>query len=157
MNRASKWILTSAALVLAACGGKKEEASAPMTDEQKAAAAASSILGALTGNGGEASPEMKGYVANLTKVADALGTVKDEASARAIGQQLRPVFEDMQKQADALNAMTEEQKGVAAMSMAPELISVQQKIAVAMSNWAMTKPELMEIVGEELEKMPEIE
>jgi hypothetical protein len=157
MIRASKWILAATALALAACGGKKEEASAPMTEEQKAAAAASSVLGALTGNGGEANPEMKAYVSNLSKVADALANVKDEASARAVGQQLQPIFADMKKQADAIEAMGDEKAGIAALAFAPELVSAQQKIAVAMSNWAMTKPELMEIVGQELEKMPEIE
>lgn len=156
MIRASL-LLAVAVLTLAGCGGKKEEAAAPMTDEQRAAAAASSVLGALSGNGGEASPEMKAYASNLSKVADALANVKDEASARAVGQQLQPIFEDMQKQADAIEAMGEEKAGIAALAVAPELVSAQQKIAVAMSNWAMTRPELMEIVGQEMEKMPEIE
>ena len=156
MIRASL-LLAVAALTLAGCGGKKEEAAAPMTDEQRAAAAASSVLGALTGNGAEAAPEIKAYASNLSKVADALANVKDEASARAVGQQLQPIFEDMQKQADAIEAMGEEKAGIAALAVAPELVSAQQKIAVAMSNWAMTRPELMEIVGQEMEKMPEIE
>lgn len=159
MIRAS-FLLAAAMLMLAACDGKKEEeAAAPLTDEQRSTAVAmSSVLDDLKkGDSGEANPEMRGYAANLSKVADALAKVKDEASARAIGKQLQPIFKDMQKQVDAIEAMGKEKADIAAVAVAPQLVDAQNRIAVALSNWAMTKPELAEIVGQEVEKMPEIE
>jgi hypothetical protein len=113
-------------------------------------AAAATVLGTMAG--GANNPQMNAYVANLQKVADAFANVKDEASARAAGQQLAPVFAEMEKQSAELEKMGDAQLAAAAMAAAPQL----SRIAVSMSSFAMTDPKLAEILGEELEKMPEL-
>ena len=138
---------------LVACGGPKEEAVAPAAEETTQAAAHAETDEAPQ----DAPAAVQAYVDNLTKVAGVLATVHDEPTAHAAAQQLQPIFDDMKKQTDALEAADEQKAGAAMLEMDAQLTAAQQKIAVAMSNWALNKPELMEIVGPALEKMPEID
>jgi hypothetical protein len=148
-----------AAVALAACNPAPANDSGattnPASDAQRSAAAAAAALGALGGGGGN--PTMTAYVANLDKVATALANVKDEASAKAMGEQLAPIFFEMEKQSDILEKMSEPEITAAAMASAPQLIAAQAKIAQAASNWMMQNPELGEIISRELEKMPNFE
>jgi hypothetical protein len=149
----------AAAVALTACNPAPATDSntpaSPATETQQSAAAAAAALGALAGGGGN--PTMTAYVANLDKVATALSAVKDEASAKAMGEQLAPVFAEMEKQSDILEKMSEPEIAAAAMASAPQLIAAQAKIAQAASNWMMQNPELGEIIAKELEKMPDLE
>ena len=147
----------AAALAISACNPTPatDSTNNPATQAQRDAATAAAALGALaTGGGGN--PTMTAYVANLDKVATALANVKDEASAKAMGEQLAPVFAEMQKQSETLEKMSEPELAAAAVASAPQLIAAQTKIAQAASTWMMQNPELGEIISKELEKMPEL-
>lgn len=123
------------------------------TEAEQSAAAAAAALGAL--GGGAGNPTMTAYAANMDKVATALANVKDEASAKAMGEQLAPVFVEMQKQTEILEKMSEPEITAAIMASAPQLVASQTKIAQAATTWMMQDPKLGEIISKELEKMPE--
>ena len=151
--------LAAVALLAAAACSPKEETPAAVADAAKEAqseqAAAIAALGALS-SGGQTNPQMKAYTANFVKVADAFSAVTDEASAKAAAERLAPVLAEMEQQSAALENMTEAEQMQAAMAAMPELLAAQMKISTAMQTWA-TKPELMEIISKELDKIPEIE
>lgn len=145
-----------AMLAVTACGKKEETpatATTPMTQAQSDQAAAMAALSGL--GGGQMNPQMKAYTANFVKVADAFSTVTDEASAKAAAQKLAPIFAEMETQSAALEKMTEAEQMQATMAAMPELLAAQMKISAAMQTWA-AKPELMEILGKELDKIPEV-
>ena len=141
-------VVAIASLTLAGCGPKPDATDAKveaLRDDQAAAIAAIGALG-----GGKSHPQMEAFVANLSKVSDELVTVKDEASAKAMGQKLAPVFAEMERQSEAIEKLSEEDQAAAAMAAGPEIM----KITMTMAEFAMKNPELMEIVEKELEKMP---
>jgi hypothetical protein len=147
-----------AMLAVTACGAKEETpaaATTAVTEAQSEQAAAIAALGALS-SGGQTNPQMKAYTANFVKVADAFSTVTDEASAKAAAEKLAPIFAEMETQSAALEKMTEAEQMQAAMAAMPELLAAQVKISTAMQTWS-TKPELMEILSKELEKIPEVD
>ena len=142
------WLATGLATGLAACGAPKDTATTAPDATQSSAQAETPE---------DAPAAAHAYVDNLTKVAGVLATVHDDPTAHAAAQQLKPIFDDMKKQAAALEAADEQKAGAAMLEIDAQLAAAQQKIAVAMSNWALNKPELMEIVGPEFEKMPELD
>jgi hypothetical protein len=150
--------VAAAALTVSACNPTPATDGAsttnPVSEVQQSQAAAAAVLGTLGGGG--SNPTMTAYVSNLDKVATALSNVKDEASAKAMGEQLAPIFAEMQKQSETLEKMSDQQIAAAAMASAPQLIAAQTKIAQAASTWMLQNPELGEIISKELEKMPEL-
>jgi hypothetical protein len=142
-----------AALMVSACNPAPAADSSknPVSEIQQGSAAAAAVLGAI--GGGANNPQMNAYVSNLQKVADALASVKDEASVRAVGQKLAPVFAEMEKQQTELEKMGDQQLAAAAMAAAPQMM----RIATQMSTFALQDPKLAEIIGEELDKMPNLD
>ena len=96
----------------------------------------------------------KAYVAELTRIADALETVEDEASARAAAAEIR-------KAADGLKNMEEELggeiSGLKAMqifgSNYQQLADAQLRMMTALTELQAKHPELMEIIGEETDRL----
>ena len=82
--------------------------------------------------------------------------MKDEASARAAAATIASTNVELSKVAKQLDAMSDIDKAAATMANMQELVAAQQKIAVTMSNMAMSNPGLMQIVSDELGKMPEL-
>jgi hypothetical protein len=144
-----------ALLTVTACGAKEETPDAAKTARSEQAAAIAA-LGALGSGGAQTNPQMKAYTANFVKVADTFSAVTDEASAKAAAEKLAPVLAEMEQQSAALEKMTEAEQMQAAMAAMPELLAAQMKISTAMQTWA-AKPELMRIVSEELDKIPQVE
>ena len=149
-------IAAIAALGLVACGPKPEPAASSKDAATAAAEAlqkqnleAVAALGAA--GGGTSNPQMKTISTSLTKVADAIVTIKDEASAKTVGQQLQPVFAEMEKASKEFEALPEGEQQAAAMAAAPQLAAAGMKIGMYM---ATLSPELQAIVERELDKMP---
>ena len=130
----------AAALVLTGCGGKDDVQGKTGAD----------ISAKSSGNEiGEA------YLNELTRVADALETVKDEDSAKAAAKKLKVAV-------DGLNAMQEKldgkkMDGMVAMQMFggrySEFAEVQSRIAQSIVDIQMNHPELMETVSDELDRL----
>jgi hypothetical protein len=146
-----------AALSLAACSPPAPETATTTADGTAAAEAlqkqGADVVAAF-GNaaGGASNPHMKAFTTNFTKIADEIALVKDEASANALGEKLKPYIAEMEKAAKAIEAMPENEKQAAAMSSGPQLIQATTKMMGAMMTLS---PELQEIVNKQLENMPE--
>jgi predicted porin len=99
---------------------------------------------------------MKAYTADVTRIADAVATVNDEASAHAAAATIAANNTELAALIKQIDAMSDTDKASAAMANMQELVAAQQKIAIAMSNMAMNNPAQMQIVADELGKMPEL-
>ena len=129
----------AAALMLAGCGGKDDvqgKTGADITSKSSAK------------DIGEA------YINEMTRVADALESVDDEASAKAAAKKLKVAIDGLNQMQDELDG---ELSGVKAMQVFggryTELVQVQTRMATAIVQIQTNHPELMDIVGDELEKL----
>lgn len=94
------------------------------------------------------------YINEMTRIADALESVEDEQSAKAAARKLKVAV-------DGLNSMSEslegEMSGPKAMQVFggryAELIEVQGRMASALIDIQTNHPELMDIVGEEIDRL----
>ena len=93
------------------------------------------------------------YVTEMTRIADALDTVTDEASARRAATEIR-------KAADGLENMQEQLGDISGMramqifgSNYQELMTAQTRMMTSMVRIQSEHPELMEIVSEEMNRL----
>ncbi len=94
------------------------------------------------------------YINEMTRIADALDTVTDEASARKAAAEIKVA-------ADGLESMGEELEGdmdpIKAMQVFggryQELIEVQSRIAMSVTRLQQENPELFEIISDETDKL----
>jgi hypothetical protein len=99
---------------------------------------------------------MKAYTADVTRIAEAIATVKDEATARAAAATIAATNTELTSLVKQIEAMNDTDRASAAMTNMQELVAAQQKIAIAMSNMAMNNPAQQKIIADELGKMPEL-
>lgn len=131
--------LLAGAVLLAGCGGK-DDVQGKTGDEITAKSSNSDI--------GDA------YVNELTRIADALETVEDEASAEAAAKKIKTAV-------DGLNAMQDELEGKIDGPQAlqifggryQDLMQAQQRIAMSMMDIQQNNPDLMETISEEMDKL----
>lgn len=94
------------------------------------------------------------YIAEITRIADALETVDDEASARAAATEIRKATDGLKNMEEQLGG---EVSGLKAMqifgSNYEELASAQMRMVTAMTQLQTEHPELMEIIGEEVDRI----
>lgn len=94
------------------------------------------------------------YINEMTRVADALESVDDEASAKAAAKKLKVAIDGLNQMQEELD---DELSGVKAMQVFggryTELVQVQTRMATAIVQIQTEHPELMNIVGDELEKL----
>ncbi len=93
------------------------------------------------------------YVNEMTRIADALDTVNDEATARRAATEIR-------KAADGLENMQEELGDVSGMramqifgSNYQELMTAQTRMMGAMIRIQSENPELMEFISDEMDRL----
>ena len=93
------------------------------------------------------------YVTEMTRIADALDTVTDEASARSAATEIR-------KAADGLENMQEELGDISGMramqifgSNYEELVTAQTRMMNAMIRIQTENPELMDYVSDEMDRL----
>lgn len=96
----------------------------------------------------------KAYVAELTRIADALETVEDEASARAAAAEIRKATDGLKNMEEELGG---EISGMKAMqifgSNYEQLANAQLRMMTALTQLQAEHPELMEIIGEETDRL----
>jgi len=95
------------------------------------------------------------YINELTRIANALDTVDDEASAKKAAGDIREAVEGLNAMSESID--TENMSPVKAMQIFggryTELIEVQGRLTTKMIDLQTEHPELMEIVSQEMEKL----
>ena len=100
-----------------------------------------------------AQPPVERYLEELNRLADALETVDDEASARQAAQTVAEINAEMETLQPQFEAMEENERAAMLRTHAAAFQEVQTRIAMAMEPLA-DRPDLLEIISEELENMP---
>lgn len=155
------------ALVVAACGNPSASKTDAKADanvaaikaasaQESVAAGAAAMMAGLDATGGPGKEAMQHYLDGMSKIGDAMGTVKDEASAKAAAQVIAQVNGTLKGDVDKLNGLDEKQKASAVLASTPQLLVMQQKMATAVTNVSLQNPELMKILETELDKIPEV-
>lgn len=94
------------------------------------------------------------YVAELTRIADALETVNDEASARTAASEIRVAADGLKNMEEELGG---EVSGMKAMQIFgnnyEELVNAQMRMMTALTRLQSEHPELMDIIGEETDRL----
>lgn len=146
------------ALVIAACGdggGATSTPDASPSGSPEAGVGAIEALGAM--QGGAARPEMKQFVQAVGRIGDAIATVTDEESARAAAATIAGINAEIEPITRVIEGWSESEKRAAAMAAAGDLVAAQQKIGMAAAQLSVNNPQLMEIVAEELNRMPALD
>ncbi|MEZ5967540.1 MAG: hypothetical protein R3C00_00540 [Hyphomonas sp.] len=132
--------LLAGALLLTGCGKKHDKIEGKTGADITAKSSASDI--------GEA------YLNELTRIADALESVDDEASAKAAAESLKVSIDGLNSMKDELDG---KMNGLQAMQVFggryAELAQVQARLGTAMVDIQTNHPELMEIIGDELDRL----
>ena len=94
------------------------------------------------------------YINEMTRIADALETVDDEASAKAAAKKMKVAVDGLNKMQEELEG---ELTGMKAMQVFggryTELVQVQTRLASEIIRIQSDHPELMDILGDELDKL----
>ncbi|WP_162786373.1 hypothetical protein [Hyphomonas sp. CACIAM 19H1] len=130
--------LFAATLSLSGCGGQTGE-----TDGQ-------SITRASSGK-----DMASAYVKEMTRVADALDGVTDEASARAAAAEIRTAALGMKNLTEALegSGMKQVEAAAALSARAQDIGAAQMRIMARMNELQQNNPELAGLVGEEIDRL----
>ena len=129
----------AAALMLTGCGGK-DDVQGKTGEDITAKSSASDI--------GEA------YINEMTRIADALETVEDEASAKAAAKKISVAVEGLNQMSEELDGEISGVKGMQIFGgRYGELIEVQGRVATSMIRIQSDHPDLMDTLGEELDKL----
>jgi hypothetical protein len=168
MNRTAL-ALAAASLFLVACEAKNEpvaakpaEAAAPAAPSGPSAPdakAMADMAAALSGAGGGANaeianPQMKAFVESYEKVVEVVLTVKDNASAKAVGEKMRPLVVKLEEHSKALEALPENERAAASMQGLGRIMGATAKMA---SHVNSLPEDVQKTLNTEMEKMPQIQ
>lgn len=140
------------AAAIAKAGAMASAAGADMTPEDRAKLQA--ITGAIAS--GQTHPAASAYFDGANKTITLLSTVKDIAGLNAIRPQLTAVYSEMAAPAATLKAMTEDERDVAFGSAMSKMLDLNTSIGKLMSGLSYNS-DTMQAVGEELDKMPQLD
>jgi len=155
--------LATAGLFLAACDAKpalepakEAAASAGPNDTTGAGKAFSDVASAFGGAGGAnaeiTNPQMKAFVDSYDEMVAIVLTVKDEASAKAIGPKMQPIMAKLDSQSKALDALPESEKAATSMQGMTRIMAATGKMAQHINS---LPPAVQETLNTELEKIPQ--
>ncbi|MGB2177718.1 MAG: hypothetical protein ACPH9E_07230 [Hyphomonas sp.] len=129
----------AAALVLTGCGGK-DDVQGKTGEDITAKSSADDI--------GEA------YINEMTRIADALEGVDDEASAKAAAKKMKVAIDGLNQMSDELDGEISGVKGMQIFGgRYAELVQVQGRIATSMIRIQSDHPELMDTISAEMDRM----
>ncbi len=121
--------------------------------------AAAMIAVAGCGNSTEAKQEKaaKVYLEELTDIADAVEAVKSEKTAKKAAKVIATSSKKLEKMTKSLEDLTPMQRAAIFMGNSKDFMEQQQRLAIAMQKIAMENPEYIEIIQEEMQKMPRLQ
>ena len=112
----------------------------------------------LAGCGGSNDSDVgQTFVTQLGHIADALESVKDEDSARAAAHQMDQANMALKNVTDRMNGMSDMEKAVMIQKHVAEIAQLEGRITMAIQNIVSNDPELMNIIGDEMRNMPQLE
>lgn len=143
------------ALGLAACGQKEPE---PEEIDISTPAGALQMLESMANSGGDAKATgpMKEYTDGMDRIADAIADVDNEASARRAAQRIADVVRDMEGLQDRFDNMSDQEKTAAAIANASAITQSGTRVAAAMMTLQTQHPDLMQVIQEEMDKIPDL-
>ena len=128
-----------AALALTGCGGKDDVSG--KTAEDITAKSSAKDIGAA-------------YINEMTRIADALETVDDEASAKAAAQTIKAAVDGLNQMSEELDGEISGVKGMQIFGgRYTELIEVQGRVATSMIKIQSDHPELMDTISAEMDQL----
>lgn len=97
------------------------------------------------------------YESELTKIADAVESVTDEASARQAAEIIQAASGELEQLSTKLETMTTMDKASFAINFSADAADTQMRLATAMQKLAMADPEHMRMISEAMDELPEPE
>ncbi|GJL95526.1 MAG: hypothetical protein DHS20C05_19310 [Hyphococcus sp.] len=131
--------LATTALALGGCSGEKASDSS-----------SSSVSGKT-----KKSKVVDVYVSQMDNIADALEEVTDEKSAKKAAQAITKASKELEALSETVEGMSDIEKGMMFASRSQDFVAVQTRLATSMQKIAAENPEYIEMIQEEMEKMPE--
>lgn len=110
----------------------------------------------FAGCGGSSSDVGQAYVDQLSHVADALDSVKDEASAREAAHEIAKANTKIQKMVNDIDAMDQAHQMTLFQKHAAEMSKLERRISQSVQRIVAKDPKLLGIVGSEIQDMPRI-
>lgn len=96
------------------------------------------------------------YLTEMTRIADALETVKDEQSAKAAAGKISRAAEGLNKMGDALKDETDPLKAMQIFgNNYTQVVETQGRMMTELMRIQSEHPELMDIISAEMEKLEE--
>ncbi len=158
MRVAAKSAVIAAAMAigLAACGGSSEPE--PEEIDMSDPAAAMRALESMANSNGsaKASGPMKVYVDGMDDIADAITSINSEADARRAAQKIADVARDMEGLQDQFERMSDQEKTAAAMANMGAITQSGTRVAAAMMTLQTEHPEWLQIISDEMDKIPDM-
>jgi hypothetical protein len=114
---------------------------------------------ALAGCGGSdksSSDVGQSYVTALGQIADALESVKDEDSAKAAAQVIARAKTTLDGTVKEINSMTQVEQVMMVQKHAAEMGQIEVRISQAMQKIVSDDPKLLDIIGQEMQSLPEL-
>ena len=112
---------------------------------------------ALSGCGGSDKADAgASYVSGMSRIADALETVKDEDSAKAAAHEIGEATVKLEPVVDKINSMSSIEQAMMVRDHTAEMTEVQTRISTALQKIIAQDPKLMDIIGSELRGMPQL-
>lgn len=142
------------ALGLGACGGEPEPD--PEEIDMSTPAGAIQALESMGNGSASASGPMKVYVQGMDDIAEAITKVDNEASARRAAQEIAKVARDMEDLQEQFENMSDQEKTAAAMANMGAITQSGSRVAAAMLTLQSQHPELVEIISDEMDKIPDM-
>lgn len=142
------------ALGLAACGGEPEPD--PEEIDMSTRDGAIQALESMGNGSANASGPMKVYVDGMDDIAEAITKVNDESSARRAAQDIAKVARDMEDLQEQFENMSDQEKTAMAMANMGAITQSGSRVAAAMLTLQSEHPELVQIISDEMDKMPDM-
>ena len=138
-------VICSSFLLLSACGNKSDDVSSE-TDTPTAVEVEMS-----------ATPDNKVAAMMMTKMgdlADALEMVKDEDSARKAAEEIAKIGVELEALANKADSASSSGKmSIMMKANSNEFMAIQTRLGSNMARIAMTDPQLLQIIGNEMDKL----
>jgi hypothetical protein len=96
------------------------------------------------------------YVTTLDRVADALESVKDEASAKKAASEIAKANDVMQSMVDEINSMSQTEQVMMVQKNAAKMAEAETRISQAMQKIVSDNPQLLDVIGSEIQDMPKL-
>ncbi len=144
------------AIGLAACGGEKEPE--PEEIDMNDPASAMRALESMANSNGsaKATGPMKVYVDGMDDIADAITDINSEADARQAAQKIAAVAREMEGLSEQFERMSDQEKTAAAMANAGAITQSGTRVAAAMMTLQTQHPEYLQIISDEMDKIPDM-